>query len=254
MSRNQKAPLLAFVLVALVCCMVLVDSIRGEASDGQESASSRPPSASATAVDEQLELPAGADDAVPSADLPFELSPPLGAGGTGGVGPGPDSAGQTDSVRGVDPTSSSADGASDLEVGAGGAPGSSSDSEQEADGAEPSDPAVTEPGDEAGESGVESPRKSKRRGRGVKDPTGHLPAQLPDVGNPGSAQPDPGQPGSDHPGSDHPGSDQPDNGQPDAIPPSASPSPAVSELPDLTDLLTLPELTPVAQPGQGNGE
>ncbi len=31
MSRNQKAPLLAFVLVALVCGLVLVDTIRGEA-------------------------------------------------------------------------------------------------------------------------------------------------------------------------------------------------------------------------------
>ena len=31
MSRNQKAPLLAFVLVALVCSLILVDSMRGEA-------------------------------------------------------------------------------------------------------------------------------------------------------------------------------------------------------------------------------
>ena len=31
MSRNQKAPLLAFVLVALVCGLVLVDSVRGDA-------------------------------------------------------------------------------------------------------------------------------------------------------------------------------------------------------------------------------
>lgn len=33
MSRNQKAPLLAFVLVAIICALVLVDTIRGEASE-----------------------------------------------------------------------------------------------------------------------------------------------------------------------------------------------------------------------------
>ncbi len=33
MSRNQKAPLLAFVLVAIVCALVLVDTIRGDASE-----------------------------------------------------------------------------------------------------------------------------------------------------------------------------------------------------------------------------
>ncbi len=33
MSRNQKAPLLAFVLVAIVCALVLADTVRGEASE-----------------------------------------------------------------------------------------------------------------------------------------------------------------------------------------------------------------------------
>ncbi len=37
MSRNQKAPLLAFVLVALVCGVILVDSMRGEAFERQRS-------------------------------------------------------------------------------------------------------------------------------------------------------------------------------------------------------------------------
>jgi hypothetical protein len=34
-SRNQKAPLLAFVLVALVCGLILVDTMRGNAYDDQ---------------------------------------------------------------------------------------------------------------------------------------------------------------------------------------------------------------------------
>lgn len=226
MSRNQKAPLLAFVIVALVCCMVLVDSMRGDASDGQESASSSPPAASASVDDQELGLPASADDPEPSPDAPFELSLPFGAGSTGSVGPARGSSGPEDAVRG-DAASPSTDGLTNFEPGAGGGPGSESEPGQEIGGDEATD--------EVGEGDDESPRKVKRRGHGIKDPTGHLPDHPPSVDNPDSAHPDPAQTESEQPGNGQPSAGQPSAGQssvgqPDASPSAPSSSPAPREL------------------------
>ncbi len=35
MSKNQKAPLLAFVLVAIVCSLIVLDAVRSSALDAQ---------------------------------------------------------------------------------------------------------------------------------------------------------------------------------------------------------------------------
>jgi hypothetical protein len=78
-SRNQKAPLFAFVLVAMVCGLILVDSIRGNAFPERLSLLS-PPVSSHSANDHQSDLPPafeqGEAGAVTSPDeLPYPFGP-----------------------------------------------------------------------------------------------------------------------------------------------------------------------------------
>lgn len=233
MSRNQKAPLLAFVLVALVCCLVLVDSMRGDASDGPESASSSSSASSAGAGDHDPTEPASADDVAPTGDAPFELSPQFGVGFVGSVGPGRGSVVADDSPLGSAPADPPAGTPGELEPAAGGAAGP----DQESDAAAPSYPGDTE---EAGEEGEASPRKAKRRDKG-KGLSEHLPDELPGIG-PDSGSADPEQPG----GNGQPGNDQPGVGSS-----SVGPSPAISQVPDLGSLLTFPDLTPRSGAAEG---
>lgn len=74
MSRNQKAPLLAFVLVALVCGLILVDSMRGEAFERRVSVLAPTPV--------QLPVtPAGREPQPTSGEQAATAEPPAGSPG-----------------------------------------------------------------------------------------------------------------------------------------------------------------------------
>lgn len=113
MSRNQKAPLLVFVLVAMICTLVVVDSMRVDAGDQQVVLGARPPApgvdtgkapgvvpadpsseGDATATDpEGPSSPPGPADGAPdptagqgSGETPATSDDPTSTGGTGGTG------------------------------------------------------------------------------------------------------------------------------------------------------------------------
>jgi len=91
-SRNQKAPLLAFVLVALVCGLILVDSMRGEAlvrplgvlAPTQRYEHVVPWGREPSATEAPAEVPAEAS-AAPSPGAPGELPDPFDLTSSDGV-------------------------------------------------------------------------------------------------------------------------------------------------------------------------
>ncbi|GAA4695863.1 hypothetical protein [Nocardioides nanhaiensis] len=94
MSRNQKAPLLVFVLVAMICTLVVVDSMRVDAGDrdlvlGARSpgvaGSETPGSTQPTTPEERAthDVDASRDDSAPSVDRDDELDTSSGSAATG---------------------------------------------------------------------------------------------------------------------------------------------------------------------------
>ena len=115
MSRNQKAPLFAFVLVAMVCGLILVDSMRGEAFE-------RRMSVLAPTQLEQLVTPAGREPHLTSDEQLAPVEPPV-----DGLGDPAHPFGSFGLMH--DPASTSGNPVGSFEATAGGAVGASSTSQ-----------------------------------------------------------------------------------------------------------------------------
>jgi hypothetical protein len=200
-SRNQKAPLLAFVLVALVCGLILVDSVRGEAVVQMSVGGPRVETAT-TPSGREPSLPATSEPVESPAGDPAEVSDPLGAAPEGGSVLAP----ATDSSRSGDGTESrqqpqanaTGQGAGSDASGSGGAVASTSGV------AEGQDPGGGDPPTGNDGTNADGPRGpvDGLGGTNFKDPTAGLANFGPDGGrpeiDPDDLEPLPGPGDGDH--------------------------------------------------------